>query len=158
MCTTVSVQILIDLSPKDNADLCSKIHPETYHAELIANASAIVWEELPSANNAVIECANNICQQIKHSSCPFGGIPFIGLGDFCQISPIVKGQGPTPALNASIKSSQLWQEFKVHTLNYPHHSSADLEYTAFVDHIREDYEHPETSLHLIQCVNTLDEA
>ena len=78
------------------------------------------WEELPSANIAVIECANNICQAIKRSARPFGGIPFIGLSDFQQIAPVVKGAGPMPALSASIKSSPLWQEFTMHTLNYPH--------------------------------------
>lgn len=60
-----------------------------------------------------------------------------------------------PALSAS---SPLWQEFTVHTLDYPHRTASDPEYTAFVDHIGEDYTHPETSLHLLQCVNTLDEA
>ena len=35
VCTMVSIQILIDLSPKDNTDLCSKIHPETYQANWV---------------------------------------------------------------------------------------------------------------------------
>jgi hypothetical protein len=48
-------------------------------------------------------------------------------------------------LNASIKSSLLWQEFAVYTLDYPHRTSGDPEYTAFVDHIGEDHSHPETS-------------
>lgn len=90
--------------------------------------------------------------------CPFGGIPFIGLGDFHQISPIIKGQGLTAALKASIKSSQLWQEFKVYTVDYPHRTCEDPEYTTFVDQIGEDYKHPETSLQLISCLNGLNEA
>ena len=77
-----------DLHHKNTADLCSRIHPNTYCAELIDNASAIIWEELPSANITVIQCANCICQQIKCSACPFGGILFISLGDFQQIAPI----------------------------------------------------------------------
>ncbi|KAF8236705.1 hypothetical protein L208DRAFT_1197245, partial [Tricholoma matsutake] len=136
----------------------SRIHPGTYRTELINNACVIIWEELPSTNIAVIECANSICQQIKCSACPFGGIPFIGLGDFQQIAPVIQGQGPIPALSTSIKLSLLWHEFKVHTLDHPHHTGGDPEYTAFVNHIGEDHTHPETSLQLLQCVNTLNDA
>ena len=144
--------------PKDNVDLHSKIHPGTFRAELIDNAEAIVWEELTGANIAAVQCANKICRQIKQSPCVFGGIPFVGLGDFRQIPPVVKGIGPTPAIEASIKSSPLWQEFTVYTLDYPHRTAGDPEYTAFIDHIGEDYKHPMTSLHLIDCITTLDEA
>jgi hypothetical protein len=55
-------------------------------------------------------------------------------------------QGPTATLNASIKSSLHWQEFAIYTLDYPHRTSGDPEYTAFVDHIGEDHSYPETSL------------
>ena len=63
-----------------------------------------------------------------------------------------------PAIQASIKSSPLWQGFTVYTLDYPHCTAGNPEYTAFVNHIREDYDHPMTSLHLIDCIITLNEA
>jgi hypothetical protein len=63
-----------------------------------------------------------------------------------------------PSTRKSIKSSQLWQEFTIYSLDYPHHTSGDPEYTTFVDHIGKDHSHSETSLQLLQCINTLDEA
>ena len=93
-----------------------------------------------------------------HSSHLFREILFVGLGDFQQIPPVIKSLGPTATLEASIKSSPLWQEFTIYTLDYPHRTSGDPEYTTFVDHLGEDYDHSQTSLHLIQCLDTLDEA
>lgn len=40
---------------------------------------------------------------------PFGGKLFVGLGDFRQVAPVVRGSsGPTATLNNSIRTSELW--------------------------------------------------
>jgi hypothetical protein len=112
-------------------------------------ASLIIWEELPAANVAAIECVDVLCKRLKESGKPFGGIPFIGIGDFRQVAPVVRGEGPTPLLLASIKSSRLWRSFRIFTLHKPHRSAEDPEYTAMVDHVGEDYEHSSISLDMI---------
>jgi len=48
----------------------------------VNNTVVIAWDELPMANNATFECANEICHCIKDVDKPFRGIPFIELGDF----------------------------------------------------------------------------
>jgi hypothetical protein len=37
------------------------------------------------ANIAAVECADEICRHITGINKLFGGIPFIGLGDFRQV-------------------------------------------------------------------------
>jgi hypothetical protein len=117
------------------------IHPYTYHADLITSATAIIWEEAAGANVAVFDAIHDICCLLKHSKKPFGGIPMICLGDFRQVAPVVKGNSPTAALLASIKSSHLWPSFQICPLQFSHRGAQDPEYTAFVDSIGEDFHH-----------------
>jgi len=77
---------------------------------------------------------------------PFGGIPFLGIGDFRQVAPVVKGTGVTPARLASVKSSPLWDAFHIMKLCAPIRSAQDALYTAFVDNVGEDHEHDRVAL------------
>jgi hypothetical protein len=124
----------------------------------VKNAAAIAWDELPMANNAAFECADEICRRIKNVDEPFGGIPFIGLGDFCQVAPVVKGQGSTPALLASIKSSHLWPLFTIFSLHHSYRGAQDPEYTEFVDNIGEDHQNSHTSLEILTCIHSVADA
>jgi hypothetical protein len=63
---------------------------------------------------------------------------FIGLGDFRQADPIVSRGGEMATLAASIKSSTLWHNIRILTLNMPIRSMGDPQFMAFVDHIGED--------------------
>jgi PIF1-like helicase len=110
------------------------------------------------ANIAAVECADEICCHITGINKPFSGIPFIGLGDFHQVAPVVKGQGSTPTVLASIKSLYLWPQFSIHSLHHPYRSAQDPEYTDFIDQIGEDYEHHHTSVGIVSRIETIDEA
>jgi hypothetical protein len=140
---------------QNNEALHSTIHLQSQCADLIRQASLIIWDELPGANVAALECADEICRAITNVNAPFGGIPFIGLGDFRQIAPVVKGHGPTASLSASVRSSPIWSAFNVFTLNHAYRSAQDPEYTAFVDVIGEDHTHDHTSLDILQTVPNL---
>lgn len=83
---------------QDNAEIKSFIMAASSRADLIINAAAIIWDELCMANVAAFEAVHNICCELKNSSKPFGGIPFVGAGDFRQIAPVVKGVGPSVSL------------------------------------------------------------
>lgn len=87
------------------------------------------------ANKAAIECANELLQVLEGNNKPFGGKVFLGLGDFRQVAPVVKNSGPTATLEASIKSSSLWQNFQVLRLHAPIRNASDPEYSAWVDSI-----------------------
>jgi PIF1-like helicase len=80
---------------------------------------------------------------------PFGEIPFLGVGDFRQVAPVVKGSGCTSARLACVTSSALWTQFVILSLHAPIRSARDPLYTAFVDRIGEDYVHPSVSLDLL---------
>lgn len=89
---------------------------------------------------------------------PFGGIPFIGLGDFRQVAPVVKGQGYIPALLASIKSSHLWPQFSIHSLEQPIRGAHDPTYTEFVDNIGENYNENHVSVEILTRIWTIEDA
>lgn len=110
------------------------------------------------ANIAAVECTDEICRLITGKDVPFGGIPFIGLGDFRQVAPVVKGQGCIPTLLASIKSSRLWPQFSIHSLHQPIRGARDHGYTDFVDRIGEDYVNPRTSLEILEPIQSLEDA
>lgn len=87
---------------EDNVDLHSTIHPFSARADLIRNATAIIWDELPMANRAAWECVDHLCRRIMNVyDKPFGGIPIISLGDFRQVAPVVSGAGELASLAAS---------------------------------------------------------
>lgn len=117
-----------------------------------------MWEELAGANVAALECCDQLCQSLKWNKKPFGGIPFIGIGDFRQVAPVIKGQGLTPALHASVKSSDTWPAFKILTVHHPFRRASDPAYTNFVDLIGEDYNHPTTSIDILEHITSIDEA
>lgn len=110
------------------------------------------------ANVAALECADEVCRIIKRTDKPFGGIPFIGLGDFRQVAPVVRGQGCTPALLASVKSSHLWPKFAIRSLQQPIRSAHDPQYTMFVDRIGEDFINTHTPLDILSPITSIDDA
>lgn len=138
--------------------VCSLITPGTSRAGLLEAASIIIWDEFPMANIAVIEAVHNVCCTLKQSDKPFGGIPFIGIGDFRQVGPVVKGTGPSATFNACVKASFLWPLFRIFSLHHPIRSAADPEYTEFVDAIGENTHDNYVSLHLLEKTNSTEEA
>lgn len=94
---------------------------------------------------------------ITQKNQPFGGIPFVGIGDFRQVAPVVKGQGCTPARLASIKSSSSWSQFKILTLHTPVRSAQDPQYTAYVDRIGEDYVNHQVSLDILDHIDNIED-
>jgi hypothetical protein len=143
---------------QNNANVHSKIHLTSHRAQLINAASAIIWEELAAANKSAVECCDTVCRQIRKLNQPFGGIPFIGLGDFHQIPPVIKSAGETAILQASMKSSFLWKSFTIHSLLHPHRTQSDPEYTTLIDNIGDDFNNPQPSLSIIDCITSLNDA
>ncbi|EJU00938.1 hypothetical protein DACRYDRAFT_53525, partial [Dacryopinax primogenitus] len=122
----------------DHIGILSEIRIPSGWADLIHAASLIVFDEMPGANKTTGEAIDMVCHHIMSCDIPFGGLPFLGLGDFRQLVPVVKGTGETAALQASILSSPLWPMFKIHHLHAPVRNRDDPEFSAFVDYIGED--------------------
>ncbi|KAG2139345.1 PIF1-like helicase-domain-containing protein [Suillus clintonianus] len=145
----------------DNVNLHSSIHPHSPHADLIQNAMAIIWDELPAINKAVWESIDKLCHLVcNQPGILFGGLTFIGLGDFHQASPIVSGAGETATLVASVKSSTLWPSMCTFSLNTAICSMGDPQFTAFIDRIGEDCSGNQENLRLMAATtdfnNTID--
>ncbi|KAJ6038891.1 hypothetical protein N7460_007608 [Penicillium canescens] len=141
--------------------LVSKVSPQSGRAELLRQASLLIWEELPMAKKAVVECADQLLQDIMRNDLPFGGKLFIGLGDFRQVAPVVRGSsGPTATLNSSIRTSTLWTHFKVLRLTTPVRQAGDPVYARWVDQVGDGVHPYETSvpLHHLQHLDDLDAA
>jgi hypothetical protein len=88
---------------------------------------------------------------------PFGGIPFVGIGDFRQVAPVVKGTGCTPALLASVKSSPTWPSFHLFKLHLPIRTARDPGYTDVLDDAGENYIDDKVCLDILEAVFSIDE-
>ncbi|CAL1412045.1 unnamed protein product [Linum trigynum] len=88
-------------------------------AELILNASLIIWDEAPMAHKHNIEALDRTLRDIfrvKHVDSelkPFGGMTIVFGGDFRQTLPIITKGTQTEIVNSSIKRSYLWRSMTV---------------------------------------------
>jgi hypothetical protein len=110
------------------------------------------------ANVAIVEAVHDVCCLVKQNDRPFGGIPFVGVGDFRQVAPVVKGSGPAASFDACIKSSHLWKHFRILSLHQPIRTASDPGYSAFIDHIGENVTSDCVSLSLLQRTSSVADA
>jgi hypothetical protein len=104
-----------------------------------------------------MDSVDDLCRTLTNVALPFGGIPFLGIGDFRQVAPVVKGTGPSSALQASIKSSDAWLSFNILRLHTPIRSAQDPAYTASVDEIGENYVQRTVVLDMLGHLATVDD-
>lgn len=75
---------------KSASNLVSKISAFSGRAEVLKREDLIVWEEFPMANKAAIECVDFLLRQIMKNELPFGNKTFLTLGDFRQLTPVLR--------------------------------------------------------------------
>ena len=63
------------------------------------------------ANKACLHAVDALLRLLCNTDKPFGGKPFIGVGDFRQVAPVVRGGGLSAVIDASIRTSSLWPSF-----------------------------------------------
>ena len=123
---------------EDNSDIVCRIRPGSSQAKLICAAKFIIWDELPMANRAAIEAVDTLLQSLKGSALPFGGVLFLGVGDFRQVAPVVRNQYKTGVIDSSIRSSHLWPKFRILRLHAPIRNANDPAFSTWVDEVGED--------------------
>ena len=123
---------------ENNAEFSCRIRPGSGQAKLICAAKLIIWDELPMANRAAVEAVDILLRQLKESPRPFGGVFFLGVGDFRQVAPVVPGGGKTGILDSSIRASNLWAYFRIFRLYQPMRNAGDMDFADWVDRIGED--------------------
>ena len=118
-----------------NQFLESPVRTDDTRGELLRNASLIIWDEAPMANKAVLACVDVTLRKVTNCNEPFGGKVILLLGDFCQMCPVIPGGSKTDVLDASIRSSPLWDIFHIWKLTTPVRNAEDPCYQRFVDDI-----------------------
>jgi len=118
-------------------ELQSQIGPNSDQAHVLRNVEMICWKELPMSNRAAIECTNALLQLLIGNMRPFGRKIVVGLGDFRQVAPVGRNEGPTGSLDASIRSSWLWKQFHILRLHQPVRNTHDPVYSQWVHTIGE---------------------
>ena len=90
------------------------------------------------ANKAVLECVDNTLRKIMGVDIPFGGKVILLSGDFRQTCPVIPRGERKDIIEASIRSSYLWYEFKIYKFTVPIRQAEDNELRAYLDTIGED--------------------
>ncbi|KAL7601903.1 hypothetical protein Lser_V15G26956 [Lactuca serriola] len=103
-------------------DSYCRINPKSDLASLVRKTSLIIWDEAPMVHKHAFEALDRTLKDIlkcvnpTNSNIPFGGKVIVFGGDFRQILPVVPGGSRQNIVNASLSSSYLWQQCKVHKL------------------------------------------
>lgn len=119
----------------NNEFLKSPINANDTRAELIREAAVILIDETPMGNRAVFSCVDEVCRLVMGNDLPFGGKIVILLGDFRQTCPVIRGGSRAQVIDASIKSSPLWNIFQIRHLTIPIRNAEDPDFAAYVDAI-----------------------
>lgn len=103
---------------------------------LIRKTSLIVWDEAPINHRNLLEALECTLRDIMGIDVPFGGKIILLAGDFRQILPVVKRGSRAQIIQASIKKSPFWHQFKTFTLTENMriaNAGADLRLQQFID-------------------------
>ncbi|CAN1165972.1 hypothetical protein LINPERHAP2_LOCUS26469 [Linum perenne] len=84
-------------------------------AELIQQASLIIWDEAPMAHKFCMEALDRTLRDLLQvhptdsEERPFGGVSVVFGGDFRQILPVIKKGTRSEIISGSLKKSYLWE-------------------------------------------------
>ncbi|KAE8742020.1 hypothetical protein FOCC_FOCC012436 [Frankliniella occidentalis] len=105
----------------------------TQRAQLIKNASLIIFDEAPMGHKHIFEMLDRSLRDLMGNDLLFGGIPFLASGDYRQIPPIAeKAKTPLGTVAVSLRSSYLWPKFKVFKLTVPQRTKGHDEYSDYL--------------------------
>jgi hypothetical protein len=99
-----------------NEESVSSVRVTSERANIIADATVIIWDEITMADKHAVECADRLCREAmalkdpELENVPFGGKVIIFAGDWRQLLPVVPRGGRAQVVNASMKRSTLWNQ------------------------------------------------
>ncbi|CAH1431856.1 unnamed protein product [Lactuca virosa] len=103
-------------------DSVCRINRDSDLASLLRKTSLIIWYEAPMVHKHAFEALDRSLKDVfrsensSNSDIPFGGKVIIFGGDFRQILPVIPGESRQNIVNASLSSSYLWKQCKIHKL------------------------------------------
>ncbi|KAG7589037.1 hypothetical protein ISN44_As07g013540 [Arabidopsis suecica] len=103
----------IPINP-DDFTVCN-IEKGSNQAELIEEASLIIWDEAPMMSKHCFESMDRSFSDIIKGggNKPFGGKVVVFGGDFRQVLPVIHGAGRAEICMAALNASYLWNHCKV---------------------------------------------
>jgi ATP-dependent DNA helicase PIF1 len=104
-------------------------------ADRITNAEVLIIDEISMLPPNVLEMVNHVCQAVRQSLQPFGGLQFVACGDFFQLPPINRDGGE----KKFAFDSEAWQkaDLKICYLEEQHRQE-DNDYLRILNEIRAD--------------------
>ena len=106
-----------------------------YMSKRIKNTNVLIIDEISMIKASQFEAVNKICQYIKRSLRPFGGMQIICSGDFFQLPPVDKDKKGIMFVN----ESDIWKsmEMKICYLDEQHRTK-DKKLHKILNHIRDN--------------------
>ncbi|GMS91974.1 hypothetical protein PENTCL1PPCAC_14150, partial [Pristionchus entomophagus] len=102
---------LFKLNVKDRCE--SSLHRrQLKDARELAENDVFIWDESSMIPKAALNTADAVLRDITQIDRPFGGKIFILGGDFRQILPVVEKGTRSDQVDACIKRSPLWTQFR----------------------------------------------
>lgn len=89
--------------PIQETSTCN-VGKQTNAANLIHDASIIIWDEAPMVHKYVLECANRTLCDIMDCEDSFGGKVILLGGDFRQVMPVIRHGGQANIIESTLKS------------------------------------------------------
>ncbi|XP_055337067.1 ATP-dependent DNA helicase pif1-like [Paramacrobiotus metropolitanus] len=140
--------------PYDLSPIECDVRNHSQRASLLKSADLIIWDEFIMMHRQNVEAVDAMLRRIRNEpEKVFGGILFIGAGDFRQIPPIIPFATRETIVQASVKSSFLWKHFLKYTLRIPVRQLADVEYAEFCDRIGNGTENGEDGLVILRNIS-----
>ena len=88
---TLHSQFLISTSKMDAQESANKVDAGK-RGILLRSAKLLIIDEISMVSDALLECVNRICQLVRNSDEPFGGLQVAFFGDFLQLPPVFKNE------------------------------------------------------------------
>ncbi|XP_021728317.1 ATP-dependent DNA helicase PIF1-like [Chenopodium quinoa] len=101
-------------------------------AALLKETCLIIWDEASMAKKENIEAADILLRDLCSPSLPFGGKVIVFGGDFRQVLPVVPRKSQSEAMEASLVSSSLWNQFKRFRLTDNMRERTDSQFADFL--------------------------
>jgi ATP-dependent exoDNAse (exonuclease V) alpha subunit len=106
----------------------SKFNPKYTWIYNIEKIDTILIEEISMCSAYLLECIDIALKVLRNKHRPFGGVQFVGVGDFLQLEPVYDTKqvffdrktntqrGPPSSQGEMAFTSQTWQDLNIHTV------------------------------------------
>jgi ATP-dependent DNA helicase PIF1 len=114
--------------PCTSGSFCS-LKPRERH--LIKLSSIIFYDEMSMVSTDIANTVDRTLREIMQRDVPFGGKPFIFLGDFKQLLPVIPGS----KADNTVKNCDWWPHAKVFKFTHNFRAHLNPDYARFLDDV-----------------------